>query len=157
MSIVQTDCQHCQTGTRDGVEQPPEQAHFMASSQAATEPSKAMSTLMNAYIYKNKGLFFSLFILIRKVWVIFVILHFDHMIAEKYDWQHLEPTSRGKTLNILSYIALFTFFMFNVTATWRPEWTTVKCVNGYKVAIKGPHIKAAQFWENPVLRYLKQY
>lgn len=82
MSIVQTDCQHCQTGTRDGVEQPPEQAHFMASSQTATEPSEAMSTLMNAY--KNKGLFFSSsLILISKVWVIFVILHFDHMIAEK--------------------------------------------------------------------------
>lgn len=84
MSIVQTDCQHCQTGTRDGVEQPPEQAHFMASSQAATEPSKAMSTLMNSCIYKNKGFFYFFFLyLIRKVWVIFVILHFDHMIAEK--------------------------------------------------------------------------
>lgn len=73
MSIVQTDCQHCQTGTRDGVEQPPEQAHFMASSQAATEPSKAMSTLMNSGVYKNKGLsfffFFHLLILIRKIWV----------------------------------------------------------------------------------------
>lgn len=52
MSIVQTDCQHCQTGTRGtgGFEQPPEQAHFMASSQAATEPSEAMSTLMNTKI-----------------------------------------------------------------------------------------------------------
>lgn len=44
MSIVQTDGQHCQTG-RDGVGQPPEQAHFMASSQAAT---------LQGYVHTNE-------------------------------------------------------------------------------------------------------
>lgn len=86
MSIVQTDCQHCQTGTRDGVEQPPEQAHFMASSQAATEPFKAMSTLMNSCFYKNKStflsFFFSNFHFDSKVLGVIFILHFDHMIAD---------------------------------------------------------------------------